>query len=842
MIITCKKHIPTLWIIFAILPWASFTFNGGVIGVAFLFSLKKFIENPAGLTFVLSLPNALSILVAPVASFLSDRIWTRVGRRKPFIVTSWVGMAVSLALMPLMPNVWLLVAMFLLYHVAGALNSPMEPLKQEIIPPSKRGFATGGMTWCSNLATVIFYFIMLGRFDDVTFLAGLPVSGELVIYWSAALLLGVMLIIIVLGIRETDPKSELRGQRLSWRNIVGGVLDRELWPVYLLVLASSFLNFYSGLGPLSNLLYTDQWGYTKQEMGINVAVGGVLNIFIIGLLTAFADRLNRMRAYQTTICLLLAGNAAYYCYVTFVLPDQHPTLIEIILFGETISMLSILTGLLYTPLVYDYVRRNKMGTYGAGANLISRVATIITLNGVGIFVWVYAMLLQPPAGEMTRVVLKQAANQQQVLAALVRYGRSLPPAADKEFWTSDLSARAWQATGVVVKQGQTWEVRQRDKASEKLASEQARLEGICSSLAADEANWRKRLEAARKRGEPIEAVSLEREANTRRIDVEQCTKKVDAIKLELVRKADLFRDRIAAALTGQIIADGDQVLAARIRPATLVTLATNRRVADRETGKMLDDLKRDFPLIIDLHAVLLGGRFGLSASALADADVDEDISLNALQQALERVSQRTVPKFLVSGGKTLARSTAIALSLDLATVEEPVESYVSPVTRVVNSVLASFDHAVSPTRRLTAICRNLKFLGEGDEIRVERGPSTHSLSVTAIVPDTAAKAPSLGDPVSQRLVALLGPSANEETARQLRVLYDRIESTSASQRITVARPLLTAAYAPMQYNYMSGYLWMFVMASIGIGLTVIFARLETKGIVRKYGVEEAEAT
>ena len=47
---------------------------------------------------------------------------------------------------------------------------------------------------------------------------------------------------------------------------------------------------------------------------------------------------------------------------------------EIIFFGETISMLNILSGLLYTPLVYDYVRRNKMGTYGAGATLVTKIA------------------------------------------------------------------------------------------------------------------------------------------------------------------------------------------------------------------------------------------------------------------------------------------------------------------------------------------------------------------------------------------------------------------------------------------------------------------------------------
>ncbi|MDD5348702.1 MAG: MFS transporter [Chthoniobacteraceae bacterium] len=312
MIITCKKEVPFRWIAFAILPWASFSFNYGVVGVAFLFSLKKFIENPAGLTFILSLPSFISLVLGPVTSFLSDRIWTRFGRRKPFIITSLTGIASCMMLMPLMPNFWTLLAVFLLLNVFTDLNAPMEPLKQEIIPPHERGRATGAMSWCNNLATMTFYFIALGRFDDVRYMAGMPIFGETVIYWSAGLLLAVMVALIMLGIKEIDQKSALVGQRLSLGNFFGGLLDRELWPVYLLVVGSACLNFYAGLGPLSNLLYTDQWGYTKQDMGINVAIGGVINLFIIGFLTVIADRLNRMRAYQTLICLSLAGNAMYY--------------------------------------------------------------------------------------------------------------------------------------------------------------------------------------------------------------------------------------------------------------------------------------------------------------------------------------------------------------------------------------------------------------------------------------------------------------------------------------------------------------------------------------------------
>ena len=95
--------------------------------------------------------------------------------------------------------------------------------------------------------------------------------------------------------------------------------------------------------------------------------------------------------------------------------------------------------------------------------------------------------------------------------------------------------------------------------------------------------------------------------------------------------------------------------------------------------------------------------------------------------------------------------------------------------------------------------------------------------------------------MSQRLRGLLGNGADDHALRQARAFYDRVAATAAAQRVTVARPILASAYAPMSYDYMSGYLWMFVMAASGIGLTAWFARLEKRGVIFKYGVEEAEA-
>jgi hypothetical protein len=685
---------------------------------------------------------------------------------------------------------------------------PIEPLKQEIIPPQERGWATGAMTWCSNLATLIFYFVMLGRFDDVSYLDGFPIRGESLIYWSASLFLAIFLLLIVLGIRETEQQSTLRGQRLTVRNFLGGLMDRELWPVYLLVFGNACLNFYAGLGALSNLLYTVQWNYTKQEMGVNVAVGGVLNLFIIGLLTTFADKLNRMRAYQTALVLSLVANIAYYGYVEFILPDKRPTLVEIIVFGESISILSILVGLLYLPLVYDYVRRNLMGTFNAGSTIVNRIATLVTLNGVGLFVTFYAQIFQPPAGEMTRVVLREPVTRSAMISSL--RAANWPSASP----VSALAADNWAATGVIEKQGRTWEIRRRDPDSEKLAKEKANLEAERSPLLSRQALA----------GDPAPYKAKIAAISTR----------IDAITAELNGRAGAFGKEVEHVLGPRLMVEGDQILGASQGQALVAQFATTSRPDPARIEHLLAKLRAEDSAIIDLRPLKRDDTFGLALSSTLAPGEDPGTLVAKMKSELSAGA----PGLMVAGDPVLARQTKPSITLDLLLVEQPVDPYISPVTRTVNLVLGLVGHEPDPLHRLASTARSLRTAAAAAHVRVTPGPAPRSCTVTAVVEPDAPVEPA-GDVLGRKLAALLEPAGHD--LPQARALYDAVEIAAALQHLTIAHPVLASGYAALRYDYMSGYLWMFVMGSIGILLTFYFERLEARGVISKRGVKEAQA-
>jgi Na+/melibiose symporter-like transporter len=828
MIITCKKEIPFRWIFFAILPWASIAYTGGVAGVAFVFSLKKFVENPAGLTFILSLPTFISMITGPCTSFMSDRVWTRFGRRKPFIITSWIGMGVCLVLMPLMINFWSLLATYVIYSFFSDLNSPIDPLQQEITPPQERGRSTGAMQWCWNLANITFFFVALGRFDDVRYMNGVPLSGEAVIYWSGALLLSVMLLLIVLGIKEIDQKSSLVGQRLSVKTIFGGILDKELWPVYMLVLGAAALG--SGLGPLSNLLYTDQWAYTKQDMGINMAAGGVINIFIIGLLTLFADRLNRMRAYQTLIILSLIVNMSYFCYVNFLLPDQRPSLIEIITFGETGSIIGLLTGMVYFPLVYDYIRRNKLGTYVAGANLINRITAFVTLNGVGLFIWGYAMLFQPPAGEMTRVVLNDKYQQKTDVLSPLHHEKWTYPESSTAAPGTNVTASAWQATGAVSKTGRCWEIRFRDKSSEDLEARRENLEQQRSILLSN-----------RQRADNSTIVKKATEDDA---TLEKLSQDIKSIDSTLAKRALLFEGQVAKALKDRLIADGDQVVDAKICQALFVELPTETRPNTQQLEGILRVLREQHPEVIDLRPAKFGASYGMILSILVDSTVDDSTTSLAWMKAVSYAAAKKAPSLFEADAipNSIKSYRKPALTLELMLVEDPLDSYVSPINRVFNLILSFFDLDPKPDHRLIALEQNLRSSQEISHLRVVPGPVGKTILVTSVLPDRPPTSSPEDDPITEKLHFLLGPNSSPEKLGQARDLYEGIVKSASVEKLTIAQPIIATAYAPIKYNYMSGYLWMLLMGIIGITLTFVFSRLEAAGLVQKLGAEEAKAS
>ncbi|OJU98617.1 MAG: hypothetical protein BGO12_09845 [Verrucomicrobia bacterium 61-8] len=286
--------------------------------------------------------------------------------------------------------------------------------------------------------------------------------------------------------------------------------------------------------------------------------------------------------------------------------------------------------------------------------------------------------------------------------------------------------------------------------------------------------------------------------------------------------------------------DGDQLLEARMGQALVAEYAISSRPASRAIEEELDALRRENPAIIDMRPVKMANGYGLAVSALMPDGESRAEVQQRLQTSVDRLGVTRKNSLIAAGSAPASIRIQPAVTLDLQVVEDPVDTYVSPVSRILHAMLAPFGHELNPSRRLIATGSSLRDPAQTNHVRAVPGPVERSISVTAVLEPRASEAPPGAGP-KNKLEEKLSRAAGDQSPEVL-ALYDRIEKSAAAQRITIAHPVLTSGYARMRYDYMSGYLWMFLMGTIGIALTLVFGRLEALGVIRKRGVEEALAS
>lgn len=794
MIITRQPRIPFSWLLMTMVPWVFFYFLITVNGVNF-FVLNRLIDNPAALTFALSIPGLLFVFLplGPYIAYKSDRIWTRFGRRKPFLMLGFAGMAFVLLTYPLAPNIWIFLGLMFLGAFFGCFNAPFEALKLEIIPPAMRGRSAAIGTWIVTAVNILFYLMIIGRFDEVIPFVDIPLSGDRIIFWSAAVGMLIALFIYTFGIHEMPPHSEITGEKFSFSQMWHALTTPQLRYLYIFGIASILLA--ANLGALGQLLYINQWGYSLQEMGFNIAVGGVINLFLIPAVGFLADKgkgHNRMRIWITCLVLVLLLNIAYFSYVTWYLPDQRPSLVEIIFFGEITCVVGIVAGVVYYPLVYDYVPRNLMGTYFAGISILTGIFSFLSVNGLGLFMLGWATLFQPPAGQMARVCLAEETGAKEIARVLSSAGLSTPDGGRAA--ASDIIVHPWFANGIVQETGICHEIRLRDAVGE---SKRSRQESLKKEIDAEEAKGA--------RGDQVKRSALKAEKET--------------LVADLARRAGSWSAEVLRALDGRLARPGSETLASAEMKAVTALLPTLRKAGEREVDKLNRTLRAEDPDFVGLRIVHRGHEFFLQVSSLLPAGKDPEAATAESCQRIIALADHATRGLVAPGARPIELTTRPALTADITLVGDPLPTFVSPISRVVNHVLSLFTEVPPPDQKLVTLARNLAAGEAGAGARVDALPSRTGVRVTRIS----------------------GAESADELPARIESLVGKVRTEGASLKLTVPAPLVDKGAVPIRYNYLAGYLYIFLLVLAGFVLVAFFLIKEKAGLVRKLGAEEVEA-
>lgn len=402
LIQTQRHNIPWRWVFLVGLmgvPYIMMFFIAAGEGALLTLSLRKYVEKPFLINAILSCDIAFNILIGATCLYLSDRVWTRFGRRKPFILVSWISLSVCLALIPLANSALTLIPLIILLFAVMDIGTTADMLVIEIIPPHQRGRYEALKGIYLHILIIVFALTMQGRFFETGEKAGVSFLGQQAIFWIGAFVILIGSLILILFIKENKPEEPARQDAPKeegnpvFRPIKAVLLERNLWPVYLLAFSLTLVQV--NLGPIGVLLITEQWGYTMQDIGVNVTIGCTVNICILPVIGYLADKYNRLVMFSGGVFFYVLVVVMYFIFVQFILPDHRPQIWMMVAFGMCQSICNLFVMTNFNPLCFDYIPRDKIGTAQAGINLVRSITKWIAMIGVGIWVQSYSGMFRP---------------------------------------------------------------------------------------------------------------------------------------------------------------------------------------------------------------------------------------------------------------------------------------------------------------------------------------------------------------------------------------------------------------------------------------------------------------
>lgn len=377
--------------------------------------------DPHDLSFFWILPPLMGMLVQPIVGTLSDRTWTRFGRRIPYL---FVGSAVAVVVMCLLPNAGafalsvsaaMIFGLVALMFLDTSINMAMQPFKMlvgDMVNEKQKSLAYSIQSFLCNagsLAGYVFPFIF--TWIGISNVAPEGVVPDSVVYsfYIGAAILILCVVYTMMRVKEMPPKeyaefheikvTEEKRQSHSWLTLLRKA-PTAFWSVGLVQFFcwSAFLYMWTYMpGGIAEISWstTDVTSEGYQEAGNWVGIlYAVQAIGSVIWATAIPRFKNTKMAYVVSLLIGAVGFAS----IMFI-SDKYLLFIPLLLIG---CAWAAMLALPFTLLTNALKGSDSMGAYlglfncticlpqivaaVVGGSLLSLVggsqATMLTISGV----------------------------------------------------------------------------------------------------------------------------------------------------------------------------------------------------------------------------------------------------------------------------------------------------------------------------------------------------------------------------------------------------------------------------------------------------------------------------
>ena len=377
--------------------WSLWNLSFGFFGVQIAYALQSanisrifatLGADPHSLSYFWILPPLMGILVQPIVGTLSDKTWTRWGRRIPYL---FVGAAVAVLVMCLLPNsgsfgltigAALVFGLIALMFLDTSINMAMQPFKMlvgDMVNEEQKAKAYSIQSFLCNAGSVVGYvFPYVFAFVGISNVAAKGVIPDSVIwsfYIGAAILIGCV-VYTTTKVKEWNPQeyAEYNGSLTPDPSPTGeGSQDKSDWITLLRKAPSAFwkvglVQFFCWVAFMYMWTYTagtiadTVWNTTDTAsknyqdaadwVGILFAVQAIGSVVWAAVLTQFK---NAKFAYA--LSLILGGVG--FAMVPFI-HDQYLLFVPFILIGCAWAAMLAMPFALVTNALQGY---GHMGAY-----------------------------------------------------------------------------------------------------------------------------------------------------------------------------------------------------------------------------------------------------------------------------------------------------------------------------------------------------------------------------------------------------------------------------------------------------------------------------------------------
>ena len=369
--------------------WSLWNLSFGFFGVQIAYALQSanisrifatLGADPHNLSYFWILPPLLGIIVQPIVGTLSDKTWTRFGRRIPYL---FVGALVAVLVMCLLPNsgsfgltisAALVFGLIALMFLDTSINMAMQPFKMlvgDMVNEEQKTKAYGIQSFLCNAGSVVGYvFPYVFAFVGISNVAAKGVIPDSVIwsFYIGAAILILCVIYTTLKVKEWNPKEyleynplpEQKEEKANWITLLKNA-PSTFWKVGLVQffcwVAFMYMWTYTA-GTIADTVWntTDTASKDYQDagdwVGILFAVQAIGSVVWAAVLTQFK---NAKLAYS--LSLVLGGIG--FAMVPFI-HDQYLLFVPFVLIGCAWAAMLAMPFALVTNALQGY---GHMGAY-----------------------------------------------------------------------------------------------------------------------------------------------------------------------------------------------------------------------------------------------------------------------------------------------------------------------------------------------------------------------------------------------------------------------------------------------------------------------------------------------